>query len=176
MNILAWFFPLPKYQSGVYRIANRRTGAFYIGATTRPMVARLDEHRSNLRAGRHHNDRLQADWQRYGDRSFRFEVIEVVLDPESVFDRERHWQRLEYHTEMCYNPDPSASLLPPRPKPAPDADRLETYKNMRAQGYTRDQARAYFHGLGEPFNNDLWARAAPIVVRENGAKRFMRRD
>lgn len=112
MGILTWIFGLsPKYQPGVYSITNRRTGRFYIGATTLAMTERWLRHRSMLRAGRHHNKRLQADWDRYGTQAFKFAVIEVVQGADRVFEREQYWQRLR-HNDKCYNPHPDDRTIP----------------------------------------------------------------
>jgi len=105
MSILPHFFLAPKDRPGIYRIDNRRTGGFYIGATTLAITERWDRHRYMLNTGRHHNKRLQADWNKYGARSFRFSVIEVVKDTDKVFAREEYWQRKK-HTSKCYNRHP----------------------------------------------------------------------
>lgn len=112
MDILTRIFGLPpKYRSGVYFITNRRTGRFYIGATTLAMTERWARHRSMLRAGRHHNKRLQSDWDRYGAQSFRFAVLEVVQGTDQIFEREQYWQRLR-HNDRCYNPHPDDRPVP----------------------------------------------------------------
>lgn len=105
MGILSLFSTAPKDRPGVYCITNRHTGWFYIGATTLAMTERWDRHRYMLNTGRHHNKRLQADWDEYGSRTFKFSVIEVVKHVDQVFIREEYWQRRK-HTNKCYNPHP----------------------------------------------------------------------
>lgn len=66
---------------GVYRIFNTATGTAYIGAATR-IRNRFNHHRGRLRAGKHHNARLQSEWHEYGASAFVFEVIEMVAAAE----------------------------------------------------------------------------------------------
>lgn len=136
MNILAWIFPLPKCQPGVYRITNRKNGRYYIGTTTRPMVDRWREHRDDLSRGKHHNTKLQQDWHYYRASAFRFSVIEVVPDISQVFAREHHWQVTEYNAALCYNPPPGWKPTPPNRKPVSlvDYDAAETQLILR-RGY-----------------------------------------
>lgn len=105
MGILSLFFPAPKDRPGVYCITNRSTGWFYIGATTLAITERWNRHIYMLDTGRHHNKRLQADWDEYGGQAFKFSVVEVVQDTSQVFIREQYWQRRKY-TGKCYNPHP----------------------------------------------------------------------
>lgn len=103
MRILTRLLPDRARHPGVYRIRNTVTGCVYIGATTRPMRARWRQHADNLRAKRHSNRRMQADWIEYGESAFVFEVVEVVRRGD-VFQRERHWQDLGFTKEGRYNP------------------------------------------------------------------------
>lgn len=105
MGILSFLWYPAKQQTGVYEIINRKTRCTYVGATTQPMAVRWGQHRKNLRGNRHHNARLQADWNTYGARAFRFKVIEVV-DADRVFVREEYWQRVHHASGECYNPHP----------------------------------------------------------------------
>lgn len=63
---------------GVYRIRNIRSGKFYLGsaAGSKGISGRFSTHRSKLRANTHNNPKLQAAWNKYGEASFVFEVIE----------------------------------------------------------------------------------------------------
>lgn len=186
MGILSYLFGTrAKNQPGVYSITNRRTGCVYIGATTRPMTERWQEHSDLLRRWKHHNKRLQADWHRYGHRAFKFAVLEVA-PPHMVFERERAWQLLKYTPDGCYNPHPDAPL--PRPEAYdPNAQPLMRYtsdelvliyREMRRSGMKREGARAILKERGIPLNNNLWAAAKPeaITIREGGQERIVWRD
>ncbi len=61
-------------KSGVYQIVNLRTGKFYIGSSSN-CQKRLNNHRSSLRSGNHHNIYLQRSFDKYGESVFVFEQI-----------------------------------------------------------------------------------------------------
>jgi hypothetical protein len=158
MSILSFLRHPAKQQTGIYKIVNRRNGFIYIGATTQPMVIRWDQHRRRLLNDTHHNSRLQADWNLYGARAFRFAAVEVV-STDRVFDRERDWQRIYYATGRCYNPDPDAPPPWMRPSTSPRETLLLMFKEMRANGMSREQARQVLKAEGIPLDNNLWAKA-----------------
>jgi hypothetical protein len=158
MGILSRFFTPAKHRPGVYSITNRVTGCVYIGATTLAITARWQRHRDQLTAARHHNSRLQADWDKYGPHVFRFAVIEVVEDTDRVFDRERYWQERGYTTEGRYNPPVGQMPQGKKSTAAPSAS-VEVARNLRSQGYTRDQARVFLREQGYSLGNDTWAAA-----------------
>lgn len=87
---------------GVYCIRNPENGRIYVGATTKPIIARWNKHREELYSGSHSNTLLLSDWQSYGETAFVFEVLEVVDDPDSVFAREGYWLS-QYPTNLLYN-------------------------------------------------------------------------
>src|ERR1022692_5274783 len=62
---------------GVYRITG--PGRVYIGSSD-DIPRRSKSHLSQLRGGRHHNYRLQAAWNEYGEAAFALAVIEEVAD------------------------------------------------------------------------------------------------
>lgn len=80
--------PLCK-QSGVYSITNTANGKVYIGSAV-SIRGRLLYHRSYLRRGKHDNKHLQRSWDRHGEASFRFDVLETC-DAGSVIEREQYW-------------------------------------------------------------------------------------
>lgn len=61
-------------QSGVYEIVNIANRRSYIGSSI-DISTRLMDHLRSLRAGRHRNSWLQADWLQYGESMFTFRVI-----------------------------------------------------------------------------------------------------
>lgn len=64
-------------KSGVYRITNLTNGKFYIGSCAE-FKRRSTQHRSHLRGNKHSNKHLQNAWNKYGEESFLFEVVEVI--------------------------------------------------------------------------------------------------
>lgn len=76
--------------SAIYCIENVTNGMVYIGCTT-AFTKRRGQHLRELRKGIHHNRYLQAAWSRYGENCFRFFVLEEVIDPSLLLDREMLW-------------------------------------------------------------------------------------
>lgn len=158
MGILSRLFGLrAKYRPGVYTITNRHTGCVYIGATTKTIAERWDKHRRDLTAGRHHNKRLQRDWNTYSWRAFKFSILEMC-DAERVFEREKVWQRKRHTPDGCYNPHPDVlarlvSVLQVR------GVTLERLRELRSAGYSRDRARELLRAEGVSFDNAAWSKA-----------------
>lgn len=74
---------------GIYAIENTVNGKFYIGQS-QDIRVRWKGHRGDLRAGKHCNRHLQASWNKYGEASFRFVILEET-DIESLDAREAVW-------------------------------------------------------------------------------------
>lgn len=91
--------------SGVYVIENIISSKVYVGSSAR-LTARLSQHRSDLRAGRHANIHLQNSWNKWTlgeihlDGTFQFRVIELC-SPDILKDREQYW--LDRITSEKYN-------------------------------------------------------------------------
>ncbi len=75
--------------SGIYMIRNKVNDKKYIGLS-RDCLGRISRHKTNLRHGRHSNCHLQAAWNKYGESSFEFSVIEKC-DISSLPEREMYW-------------------------------------------------------------------------------------
>jgi group I intron endonuclease len=72
-----------QYQSGIYLILCCPDNRFYIGST-RDFYQRKAQHLSELRAGQHHSFILQEAFDRYGEFSFKFYVLEKIEKKKSV--------------------------------------------------------------------------------------------
>lgn len=75
--------------SGVYKITCTANGKIYIGSANN-LRRRWYEHRHDLKRRKHRNAHLQRAWDQYGESSFKFEIVELVM-PWSLIDRENHW-------------------------------------------------------------------------------------
>src|SRR5262245_9583234 len=62
---------------GVYQIRCLLTGKIYVGSTV-DLRMRWYAHLSLLRKGNHQNRYLQHAWDKYGEKSFEFSVLEFV--------------------------------------------------------------------------------------------------
>jgi len=96
--------------SGVYIIRNLKNGKSYIGSSVN-MHKRWQAHRQRARKGTHHSVLFQRAWDKYGEDSFLFDVVEEV-EPVS--------ERLEYNEQNAiwlfrpaYNISPIAGRVPP---------------------------------------------------------------
>ena len=75
--------------AGIYRISQVGTTRAYIGSSAN-IRRRWNAHRRELRAGVHHNSKLQRAWTRHGEAAFRFERIEAC-PAHALIAREQHW-------------------------------------------------------------------------------------
>jgi group I intron endonuclease len=64
-------------RSGIYKILNVTTGKFYIGSS-KNIDTRFTQHRNKLNKNKHYNTYLQNAWNKYGEESFKFEIVEEV--------------------------------------------------------------------------------------------------
>jgi len=86
----------------VYKIRNVVNDKFYVGSTVRQRN-RFRDHVRLLQKGKHHCPHLQAAWTKYGSDCFKFEVVEVVPDGESLQAAEDRWLDEHRGQEYCYN-------------------------------------------------------------------------
>lgn len=65
-----------------YQIKNESNGKIYVGSTMRPGYIRKYEHFSQLRKNVHLNSHLQKAFNKYGEKSFSFSILEDYKFPE----------------------------------------------------------------------------------------------
>ncbi len=75
---------------GIYRIVHVGSGKEYIGSA-RNIELRWRIHRNQLNRGKHHSVHLQRAYNRDGVEMFRYEVLELVTDPNNLILREQHY-------------------------------------------------------------------------------------
>ncbi len=68
----------------LYQIIHLETGHKYIGQTTRPAIKRWREHLYTLRKGKHGNRYFQAAWNKYGEKSFEFQIVKEFSSLEEL--------------------------------------------------------------------------------------------
>lgn len=64
---------------GVYRITCIVSGNYYIGSSA-DIEKRWKSHSWHLKKGKHYSQRLQECWNKHGEGSFEFELLEEVPD------------------------------------------------------------------------------------------------
>lgn len=89
---------LPK-QGGIYRIRNTENAMEYIGES-KNIYVRVLRHIHLLRSNSHHCQYLQNAWNKYGNNSFVFEVVELIPDAGRREKQERYYIR---KSKRCYN-------------------------------------------------------------------------
>lgn len=90
---------MPRKLTGIYLIRHRTSGRSYVGQAL-SIRSRWTEHRKRLSAGNHHSPRLQELWNRDGEHSFDFVVIEEVPSGKTELEIQRwliNGERAEYN-------------------------------------------------------------------------------
>ena len=81
--------PILPVTSGIYKITCTANQKIYIGSALN-LRSRHNNHWIELRLNRHCNIHLQRAWNKHGEHTFVFEVLELVL-PISLTAREQYW-------------------------------------------------------------------------------------
>lgn len=87
--------------SGIYVIVNTKNGKVYIGQA-QDFHTRWCKHKRTLNSNRHDNRHLQAAWNKYGAKVFRFQELEYC-SIEMLDEREQHYLDVYMPKGMCYN-------------------------------------------------------------------------
>lgn len=89
---------------GIYIIKNTISAKFYIGSTNNIKKRWLD-HKRELKKNKHHSPRLQNAWNKYGEESFTFEVVEEVQNVLLLEEIEQHYLDVlkPYDENVGYN-------------------------------------------------------------------------
>ena len=74
---------------GIYAIKNKVSGKIYIGQSTN-IENRWYKHKTSLRHNYHGNYHLQCSWNKYGEDSFEFSVLEEC-EKDKLDEREIYW-------------------------------------------------------------------------------------
>lgn len=94
-------------KSGVYIIKNTISGKLYVGSTNN-FSMRWKRHICDLNKQIHTGTKLQRAWDKYGQDSFEFCVIEYVNNTAILMEREQHWLDTLKSVELGYNTLPTA--------------------------------------------------------------------
>jgi hypothetical protein len=73
---------------GIYRILNLINNKSYVGSAI-SYKQRISGHKTLLKKNKHFNKHLQASYNKYGIGNFKFELLEVVKNPQLLEKREK---------------------------------------------------------------------------------------
>lgn len=94
---------------GIYKITNIINNKFYIGSTTESFAKRWKNHITSLRRNTHKNEYLQNAFNKYGENSFMFSILELC-NKNDCLSREQIYLN-EVLGINCYNINPNATAL-----------------------------------------------------------------
>jgi group I intron endonuclease len=94
---------------GVYKITNLKNNKCYIGSSIN-IIRRWGEHKRHLINNKHTNIHLQKSWNKHGENSFLFEIIEYVENKENLVNREQYYldEFKKCNSKILYNLCPVA--------------------------------------------------------------------
>ncbi len=87
--------------AGIYQIINLVNGKIYVGSSNN-LYNRKKSHLSCLRNNRHENPHLQSAWDKYKERNFDFEILQIVKDYKSIVGCEQFWLNSTCCTDRRY--------------------------------------------------------------------------
>lgn len=76
-------------KSGIYKIVNCITNKIYVGSAVN-FKNRWSWHIKDLKRNAHRNSKLQRAWNKYGENTFTFHVLEYC-EKEKLIEREQYW-------------------------------------------------------------------------------------
>lgn len=88
-------------QSGIYVILNTKNSKVYIGQSV-DIYTRWRKHEEALNRGKHQNRHLQNAWNKYGEKFFRFQILEHC-SIDKLDEREQHYLDIYIPKGICYN-------------------------------------------------------------------------
>ncbi len=96
------------FKTCIYQIRNKINGRIYIGST-KNFHSRVLKHLQALRTQIHKNDYLQNAYNKYGEESFYFGILELVT-VDSLLSTEQQYLDCFYdNQQQCYNMCPKAN-------------------------------------------------------------------
>lgn len=143
----------------VYKIECSKDGRFYIGASRNPYKRKL-EHFNKLRKNKHHNKFLQRAFNKYGEDSFTYTVIEKFKEEEDMWKRE---EELIEKFSNTYNAMPGG-IRGPRMLGAdnPKYGKQITEKQRKLQSEAMSGDKHPFYGKKRPGHSDIMRSNNPM--------------
>ena len=92
-----------KKEKGIYSIHCIENNKYYIGQTIDSFENRWWSSKSSLKGGYYHLYDLQADWNKYGENAFEFEIVHILKENENIDDLEVYYIDMYKNKYQCYN-------------------------------------------------------------------------
>ena len=135
---------------GVYQIRNKVNDKLYIGSSKR-LGSRKRQHFSDLRCHRHRNRYLQRAYDKYGEGSFIFEVIEFC-SAEDRIEIEQYWvskMQTFVNNQKGYNISEVVEI----PQPCRGSDNIKSKRTIHVNtGKIYSSARIGAHETGQSYS------------------------
>lgn len=87
---------------GIYKIINVVNNKFYVGSAI-DFKRRKTRHFSELRTGKHNNNKLQNAWNKHGEQAFVFVIVEDLPYGSDLLAAENVWLKEHVGKDYCYN-------------------------------------------------------------------------
>lgn len=88
---------------GIYKITNKANNKFYIGKSFN-LANRLKDHIKALQKNKHHNYKLQHDFNIHNIKNFKFEILELCYSIEQLDEKEYQYLQKECKgNDLTYN-------------------------------------------------------------------------
>jgi group I intron endonuclease len=91
-----------KKKIGIYTITNLINEKVYVGSSI-DLDSRLSNHKSKLYNNTHSNNKLQTDWNKFGDKNFSFKVIKLLNSETELPNEEKLLIDKGINTSGVYN-------------------------------------------------------------------------
>lgn len=122
---------------GIYAIIHIATGRMYIGQS-KAIEKRAAEHKSGLRAGRHHCAKLQRAFNKYGEQAFEYGRVLELCEPSDLTACEQRW--IDAHgLRNLFNVAPFANSVAGLPRTPEQTEKIAA--KLRGQKRTEEQRR-----------------------------------
>ncbi|HUY76011.1 MAG TPA: GIY-YIG nuclease family protein [Ktedonobacterales bacterium] len=144
-------------RQGVYTITCVVSGHMYIGSA-RDMAHRWASHRRSLRQNKHHCIALQRAWNKHGEDSFVFTVVEEVPEENNLTIREQAWIDEQ---QPAYNTLPIACGSMRGRKLSGDALAHVRQANIARRGMKANLTPEQLAARSARLKGTIWGRNAP---------------
>lgn len=156
--------------SGIYKIINVVNNKFYVGSSV-DLRKRKSKHFSELRHNKHNNKHLQRAWDKYGEASFVFVVVEELDREHDLLAAENIWLKPHVGKNYCYNigRDATAPSLGLSGELSPTWGRKRTPEELVAQSWegkkhkeeSKEKIRTFL--IGKPKSAEVRAKISATL-------------